>query len=127
MLIGMGYPAIAGDKGLFKTSTNEDLIKGNIIQILGTRRGERVMLPLFGTRIWEYIHEPLDAPTVQFLRAEIADAIRIWEPRAIFVSASFSQNTTEGTLTIKLVYRTELSPEEQTVDLTYNRAGGVTM
>lgn len=85
------------------------------------------MLPLFGTRIWEYIHEPLDAPTVQFLRAEIADAIRVWEPRAIFVSASFSQNTIEGTLRIKLIYRTELNPEEQAVDLTYNRAGGVTM
>ena len=54
------------------------------------------MLPLFGTRIWEYIHEPLDAPTVQFLRAEIADAIRVWEPRAIFVSASFSQKYHRG-------------------------------
>lgn len=125
MLIGMGYPAVAGDKGLFRQDTNDELIKSNIIQILGTRRGERAMLPLFGTRIWEYVHEPLDGPTIQFLRAEIAEAIRLWEPRAIFLSATFSENPTEGTLRAKIVYRTEINPEEQDVDLTYNRAGGI--
>ena len=48
---GVSYPVKSGNKGLFDVKTDIDLIKENIIQILNTRRGERVMLPLFGSRI----------------------------------------------------------------------------
>ena len=57
---GISYPVKLGDKGLFKSTTDVDLIKGNVLQIIGTRRGERVMLPLFGSRILDFIFEPLD-------------------------------------------------------------------
>ena len=78
---GISYPVKSGKKGLFNTETDIKLIESNIIQILGTRRGERVMLPLFGSRILDFIHEPLDHITCVLLRYEIIDAISKWEPR----------------------------------------------
>ena len=78
---GISYPVRKGRKGLFNTDTDIKLIEGNIIQILGTRKGERVMLPLFGSRILDFIHEPLDHITCALLRFELIDAVSRWEPR----------------------------------------------
>ncbi len=80
---GISYPVKAGEKGLFNVETDIKLIEGNILQILGTRKGERVMLPLFGSRILDFIFEPLDHITCALLRFELIDAISKWEPRII--------------------------------------------
>ncbi|MBR0204325.1 MAG: GPW/gp25 family protein [Synergistaceae bacterium] len=80
---GLAYPVKAGSKSLFESAVDERLIYGNIIQILTTRRGERVMLPEFGSRIYEFIHEPLDRVTCALIRRELIDAIARWEPRII--------------------------------------------
>ena len=80
---GVAYPLKSGDKGLFNSEIDIKLIEGNIIQILGTRRGERVMLPLFGSNIMKFIHEPLDNVTCALIRNELIDAIAMWEPRVI--------------------------------------------
>lgn len=78
---GISFPVRSGKNGLFNVETDISLIKGNIIQILGTRRGQRVMLPQFGSRILDFIHEPLDHITCALLRWELIDAITMWEPR----------------------------------------------
>ena len=80
---GIHFPVRPGRKGLFNVENDFKLIEGDIIQILATRRGERVMLPLFGSRILDFIHEPLDHITCALLRFELIDAIRMWEHRII--------------------------------------------
>ena len=80
---GISYPVKHGSKGLFNIETDIKLIEGNIVQILGTRKGQRVMLPLFGSRILDFIHEPLDHITCALLRFELIDAISMWEKRII--------------------------------------------
>ena len=80
---GITYPVKQGRKGLFNVETDIKLIEGNIIQILGTRRGERVMLPEFGSKILDFIHEPLDRVTCALLRFELIKVIKRWEPRVI--------------------------------------------
>lgn len=80
---GISYPIKPGKKGLFNVEDDIKLIRGNIIQILGTRKGERVMLPLFGSRILDFIYEPLDHITCALLRYELIDAVSMWEPRII--------------------------------------------
>lgn len=122
---GMKYPAQAGDRGLFAGAVNDELIKGNIMQILGTRKGERAMLPLFGTRIWEYIHEPLDAPTMQFIRMEITDAIEEWEDRAILKDVILTDYPEQGLLRVKIIYAIEQSQEDYETDIKVTKSGGV--
>ncbi len=80
---GTAYPMIIGERGIFKEATDAELIKGNILQIIGTRRGERVMLPLFGSRLLEFVHEPLDHITCALMRFELIQAISMWEPRVV--------------------------------------------
>ncbi len=83
MWTGPAYPLRVGDRGLFRDANDIELIEGNILQILGTRKGERIMLPLFGSRVMDFIFEPLDHITCALIRFEVIEAIRLWEPRVI--------------------------------------------
>ena len=87
MWFGPSFPLRAGEYGYFETKTDEQLIVGNILQILGTRRGERVALPLFGSRIRDFVHEPIDSITLQLMKVELIDAIKMWEPRVVLLDA----------------------------------------
>ena len=124
---GIAYPVKSGSKGLFNTKTDIDLIKGNIIQILGTRRGERVMLPLFGSRILEFIHEPLDHITCALLRYELIQAVQKWEPRIILnkKKTSIIPYPSEFRVQANLFFRMKTYRESQNIVLEINRESGV--
>lgn len=80
---GFSFPIKEGDKGIFSIKEDIQLIEGNIIQILMTRQGQRVMLPEFGSRILDFIHEPLTDVTCALIHHETIRAIERWEPRVI--------------------------------------------
>jgi phage baseplate assembly protein W len=123
---GPSYPLRAGIYGFFETKTDEDLIQGNILQILGTRRGERIMLPLFGSRIRELIHEPLDAITLQLMKVELIDAIKMWEPRIVLKTADLSGSPHEFRVIAYLHYLLKASDSgERTFAVSVSRTGGV--
>ena len=122
---GILYPAVSSDRGIFAEAKNEELIRGNILQILGTRKGERAMLPRFGVRLWEYIHEPLDKVTLQILRLDIIEAIKEWEPRVDVRDIVMSTKPEEGLLRIKIIYALQQSPEDRELDVRVNKNGGI--
>ena len=45
-----------------------------------TRKGSRYFLPDFGTRLYEYIFEPLDGPTFSDIEFEIRDSVEKYIP-----------------------------------------------
>jgi uncharacterized protein len=57
------------------TVTDEDLIKEDIINHIFTRKGERLMMPNFGTRIPEMAFEPLDDTTLGIIETDISEVI----------------------------------------------------
>ena len=50
-------------KYLDLSSTTEKEIRNNLIHLLLTRKGSRYYLPDFGTRLYEFLFDPLDTPT----------------------------------------------------------------
>tara|TARA_B100000470_G_C19783566_1_gene388823 strand:+ start:691 stop:1161 length:471 start_codon:yes stop_codon:yes gene_type:complete len=52
-----------------------DLIKQDIYNHFMTAKGERVMLPEFGSIIWDYLYEPLDEETKSIIEADARDII----------------------------------------------------
>ena len=124
---GIHYPVKAGTKGLFAAETDINLIEGNIIQILGTRKGERVMLPLFGSRILDFIHEPLDHITCALLRFELIDAISMWEHRIILdrKNTTIAPYPEEFRVKASLRYYLKTYNQNQNLVLEINRKEGV--
>jgi phage baseplate assembly protein W len=54
--------------------------------LLLTRKGSRYFLPKFGTRLYEYIFEPLDGPTFSDIETEIRDSVETYIPNLVINS-----------------------------------------
>jgi phage baseplate assembly protein W len=67
-------------KYLMTTQSTDDEIRSSLIHLLLTRKGSRYFLPDFGTRLYEYIFEPLDGPTFSEIESEIRDSVGQYLP-----------------------------------------------
>jgi phage baseplate assembly protein W len=66
-------------------TTDVELVKIDLLNQFNTKRGERVMLPTFGTRIFELIHDPLDVVSTDIIINEVREVIAS-EPRVRLVN-----------------------------------------
>lgn len=67
-------------KYLDTTDFEDQEIRSSLIHLLLTRKGARYFLPDFGTRLYEFIFEPLDGPTFNQIEAEIRDSVSTYIP-----------------------------------------------
>lgn len=79
---GISFPFVDSFTGRYLdvTESTEGEIRGNLVHLLLTRKGTRYYLPDFGTRLYEYIFEPLDGPTFSDIESEIRDTVRTYMP-----------------------------------------------
>jgi phage baseplate assembly protein W len=73
-------------KYLDLSDTIEEEIRTDLIHLLLTRKGTRYFLPDFGTRLYEYIFEPLDGPTFNDIESEIKDSVETYIPNLLITS-----------------------------------------
>ena len=94
--LGLQYPLIKTPRGLLEHNSNVDQIKADLLQLLLTNPGERVMLPEFGTPLRKLIFEQNDASLESVAKKIIADSITKWEPRIVIsnieVNSKFDSN-----------------------------------
>ena len=85
-------------------STGLENIRQNIMIILGTRQGERQMMPKFGCRIHDLLFAPNNQSTISTAATYVREAIHSWEPRVEIqdVEASFAST---GSIQIRISYR----------------------
>lgn len=102
---GMTFPQHINGRGFFEfTDDIQTLVQNSIVQILGTRLGERVMEPEFGSRIYELIFEPIDAILISLGRVYTIQAINRWEPRATLNDVGLTVDPDGGTFSIYVAY-----------------------
>jgi phage baseplate assembly protein W len=80
-LIGVSYPAGEGGS-LFSKSSGDSLIKGQIMQLMRTYPGERVMIPEYGVNLHKYLFEPLDDTLISNIKREVQRQFRLYIPNA---------------------------------------------
>jgi phage baseplate assembly protein W len=90
--LGSQYPLVKGSRGILAPLSGVDQVKADLLQLLLTNPGERVMLPLFGTPLRKLIFEPNDPLLAQKARTMIGDAIKAWEPRIEINQISVTSN-----------------------------------
>ena len=85
---------------------NIQLVKRDIENTFATPRGSRVMLPNFGTRIYEFLFDPFDEYTKG---AIIADAVSVIqsEPRVELVSIDAFQEDQALNVVMVLLFKPE--------------------
>lgn len=79
--LGAPYPIVKHPLGMLRTQRGMNQVKSDLLVLLLTEPGERVMLPEFGTPLKKYIFEQNDSTIVERVKETIANSIRTWEPR----------------------------------------------
>lgn len=85
---GINFPfrdSLTGDY-LALTNTANQEIRADLINLLLTRKGARYYLPDFGTRLYEYIFEPMDGLTFDAIESDIRDNVEKYIPNLIINS-----------------------------------------
>jgi phage baseplate assembly protein W len=105
---GIVFPLRDSAKGNYfsLTELSSEEIRSNLLHLILTRRGSRYYLPDFGTRIYEFIFDPLDGQTFESLKAEIEQQV-----------ATYIPNLTLTNITIQPYLETEDAPGELNTDL----------
>ena len=89
---GIAFPFNDSDSGYFlKTTTSvAEETKSDLIHLVLTRKGSRYFLPDFGTRLYEYVFEPLDSTTFQAIDSELRDVIKKYIKELLIAEAAKS-------------------------------------
>jgi len=69
-----------------KADYDTDAIKNSIHNIFNTRRGERILTPLFGVSLESYLFEPVSATTAYNIGKDIETGINDYEPRVVILN-----------------------------------------
>ena len=107
---GANFPFIGGKENVMSRQEDERLIKNDLLQLLLTVNGERVMRPTFGTPLRQYVFEQLDTAGLDSLRASIIEAINLYENRVDVMSLTLTPTKDNNYLEISLITRMRSNP-----------------
>lgn len=116
IVIGVSLPFNA--PGVFnKTYSTKDQIKSNLINLLLTDKGERIMNPEFGADLRRSLFDNITSSNTDLLTSKIIEAINIFIPEINLVAVNIEPNIDYNTLTVTIDYRLLISntPDQVTV------------
>ena len=102
------------------TYSTKDQIKSNLVNLLLTDRGERVMNPEFGADIKKSLFDNITPSGLDALKSKITNAINIFIPEVVITNIEVVSDTDYNTLNITINYFLKISntPDQITVQFT---------
>ena len=101
LFVGFSTQEMEGKRGW--SVSDIQLIKRDLLNHFHTRKGERVMLPTFGTIIWDMLFEPF-TDTVRSLIVEDVQRVVNSDPRVSLQGTNVSTSAHGITVAIELKY-----------------------
>jgi hypothetical protein len=73
VIYGLDYPLGKNKSigGFFSKSSGAYMIRASVQQLLGTERGERILLPKYGCNLRKFLFQPLDENTFEAIKNEV--------------------------------------------------------
>lgn len=104
---GVKFPfRIAEKHGRVAISGEKENIKESVKIILLTEPGERRMHPEFGTKLRQFLFEPLDSQVEAMISREIIHSLTMWEQRITDIAVTvLKEPAHRGILQIQVRYR----------------------
>ena len=87
-------------------------LKANVTNLLRTQQGERLMQPLFGTKLRQILFEPFDESIEDKIFEAIDTAVRVWVPELTIANIEVNQDNKlkdKNTVEIKVAFNVNSS------------------
>ena len=106
--IGVSVPF--NGNGVFKsTFSTKDQIKSNLINLLLTYKGERVLNPQFGADLPRLLFEPINNETLSKIENQIVTSVATYIPEVIITNIEITPDTDRNTIYVNVIYQLKLS------------------
>jgi phage baseplate assembly protein W len=115
--IGVSLPF---SKPFTSTYTTKDQIKSNLVNLLLTSRGERIMNPFFGTGLRDFLFEGITDFNVGNLKLDLINSINTFIPEITVLEISVIPNIDYNLIDLSVNYVLNISntPDQVTVQFT---------
>ena len=101
--------------------TNEQAVLESVVNIISTEPGDRVMNPLFGCPINQFLFEPIDEITSSFIQKTLTDSILRFEKRLENLEITVTPNEDQNSYAVDIVFSMKTSTSKQTINITLNK------
>jgi phage baseplate assembly protein W len=119
--IAIGVSLPFNGPGVFNsTFTTKDQIKSNLVNLLLTSTGERIMNPNFGTFLKRFLFEGITDSNLESLKDNLLNSISIYIPDITVTSIVITPNTDYNSIDLNIDYVVNISqsPDQVTVQFT---------
>jgi phage baseplate assembly protein W len=116
--IAIGVSLPFNGPGVFNsTYTTKDQIKSNLVNLLLTSIGERVMNPNFGTELKRFLFEGITDSNSELLKNSVLNSIAIYIPDITVTNIIVQPNTDYNSIDLNIDYVVNISqtPDQVTV------------
>ena len=114
---GISFPFNIGTTSAPEAAADIDILKASIIQILLTKRGDRVNRPDFGINVLDMLFENNNDILGELVRLEVSTAIARYEPRVIVQDTVVTR--TDTTLQLEIFFTPTGMNQQQSVAVQY--------
>lgn len=112
-LFGFNPPFLGGPQNILSRQEDERLIKNDLIQLLLTVPGERVMRPNFGVPLRSFVFEQLVDSDISALESTIGDAIVEQDSRVTVEEVTIQRDDERNGINVKVVVRLKKNPAKE--------------
>ena len=116
--IAIGVSLPFDGPGVFNsTYTTKDQIKSNLVNLLLTSIGERVMNPNFGTELKRFLFEGITDNNLEYIQNSVLNSIAIYIPDITVTNIIVQPNTDYNSIDLNIDYVVNISqtPDQVTV------------
>lgn len=113
IFFGFNPPFLGGPQNIMSRQEDDRLIKNDILQLLLTIPGERVMRPTYGVNLRNFVFENLVTSDLSLLESNIEQQLRLHEPRVNLEYVDLIPDPDRNGLQIKIVVNMKKDPKKQ--------------
>lgn len=105
LFYGYNPPFWGGPQNILSRQEDDRLIKNDILQLLLTVPGERVMRPDFGVSLRSFVFEQATDADLASLEREITEKLTTYEPRVIVNAVQLTRLDDQNAIRISILAR----------------------
>jgi phage baseplate assembly protein W len=117
--VGVSLPFNGG--GVFnKTYSTQDQVKSNLINLLLTYKGERILNPEFGADLPKLLFDPITDNIIKKIQDQIITNVNIYIPEIILTNIEVNPDIDRNTLYVMVEYQLKISGNKDKIIIDFS-------